>query len=326
MRSAHPESHAAGRRIVSRLKEVLVSSSRNVTIGIWGGTQSGKTTYLSALEIATLLDPTGSWNIFGNDEASPGSVDFLLNGSESLRAGYFPPNTTSRQPYTYEIIGRPAGFAGLVSSLRETVGMPRPFQFNLNVFDYPGGDLLKADPADPLWEQLATCDGLVYLFDPHMSDVGSDNFKCLSRSMSMMRQVLAKHPGALLSDGRLPHHLAVCVTKFDDDKVFTRLRQAGLVSYDENRPEQPPQVKEVEKAFECFADIFTIPRIRRSFKNDRVRFFLTSSIGFYRDEQGRVDIERCCNVVQEPGGNRIRGTPIPYGVFEPLLWIQNQFA
>lgn len=303
-----------------------MSSNRNVNIGIWGGTQSGKTTYLSALEIATLLDPSGSWNIFGNDAVSPQSVDFLLTGSESLRAGYFPPPTQSRQQYTYEIIGKPAGFAGLVGSLREIVGMPRPFQFNLHVFDYPGGDLLNKDPADPLWEQLAGCDGLVYLFDPHMTDVTSDNFKCLSRSTSMIRQVLARQSGALLSDGRLPHHLAVCVTKFDDDKVFSKLRQAGLVIFDENKPKQAPRVKDAEKAFECFADIFTIPRIRRSFKDDRVRFFLTSSIGFYRDDEGKVDIERCCNVVQEPGGNRIRGIPIPHGVFEPLLWIQNQFA
>lgn len=303
-----------------------MSSNRTVNIGIWGGTESGKTTYLSALEIATLLDPTGSWNIFGDDSVSPQSVDFLLTGTESLRDGRFPPPTISRQVYTYEIIGKPSGFAGLVGSLLEAVGKPRSFQFNLHVFDYPGGDLLNKDPADPLWAQLAKCDGLVYLFDPHKTDVTSDNFKCLSRSTSMIRQVLSKQSGALLSDGRLPHHLAVCVTKFDDDQVFSRLRQAGLVIFDENRPEQAPRVKEEEKAFECFADIFTIPKIRRSFKDDRVRFFLTSSIGFYRDEQGKIDIERCCNVVQEPGGNRIRGLPIPHGVFEPLLWIQSQFA
>lgn len=303
-----------------------MSSNRNVNIGIWGGTQSGKTTYLSALQIATLLDPTGSWNIFGDDDISPGSVDFLLTGTQSLRGGDFPPATISRQVYTYEIIGEPAGFAKVFSFVMETVGKPRPFKFNLHVFDYPGGDLLKADPQDPLWEQLATCDGLVYLFDPHKTDVTSDNFQCLSRSTSMIRRVLSKHPGALLSNGRLPHHLAVCVTKFDDDQVFTKLRQAGLVIHDENKPGQAPYVKDVEKAFECFADIYTIPSIRRSFKDDRVRFFLTSSIGFFRDENGKIDIERCCNVVQEPGGNRIRGLPIPHGVFEPLLWIQNQFA
>jgi len=299
-----------------------VSSNRNVNIGIWGGTQSGKTTYLSALEIATLLDPTGSWNIFGNDAISPGSVDFLLTGTESLRDGHFPPPTISRQVYTYEIIGKPGGFAGLIGSLLDAVGKPRSFQFNLHVFDYPGGDLLTADPGNPLWEQLAGCDGLVYLFDP----VAADNFKCLTRSTSMIRQVLARQPGALLSDGRLPHHLAVCVTKFDDDEVFTKLRNAELVIHDKNKPKQAPYVKEEEKAFECFADIFTIPKIRRSFKNDRVRFFLTSSIGFYRDGEGKIDIERCCNVVKEPGGDKIRGIPMPYGVFEPLLWIQNQFT
>jgi hypothetical protein len=117
----------------------------------------------------------------------------------------------------------------------------------------------------------------------------------------------------------------VCITKFDDDMVFTKLRKAGLVKQDTETQEQVPYVEDTEKAFECFADRYTIPRIRHSFYEDRVRFFLTSSIGFY-SEDGKVDIDRCCNVSAEPGRKRILGEPIPIGIFEPLLWIQSRLV
>ena len=305
-----------------------MSKNNDMRIGIWGGSGSGKTTFLSALELATLLDPHGNWNIWGNDEASSGSVEFLLRGSEKLRSKEFPDPTVgiNRALYTYEISGKlTTGFAGFVNALRGLVGKPRSVRFTLNVFDYPGGDLLTADPADPLWENLASCDGLVYLFDPHMDDPTSDNFKCLSRSMNMMQQVLRRSNRAPMDDGLLPHYLAVCVTKFDDDYVFTRLREANLIYQDPNTPEQVPYVLDTEKAFECFADRYTIPKIRNSFHKDRVRFFLTSSIGFYREE-GKVNIDRCCNVSTEPGHLKILGDPIPVGIFEPLLWIQSQLV
>lgn len=305
-----------------------MSNTKDVKIGIWGGSGSGKTTFLSALELATLLDPHGNWNIWGNDEVSPGSVDFLLRGSESLRSKEFPDPTTgiTRNLYTYEINGTlTTGLAGILNTLRGLIGKPRPVRFTLNVFDYPGGDLLTADPDDPRWEHLADCDGLVYLFDPHMDDPSSDNFKCLSRSMSMMQQVLRRKRQGSLEGGLLPHHLAVCITKFDDDMVFTKLREAGLVKQDTETPEQVPYVEDTERAFECFADRYTIPRIRHSFYEDRVRFFVTSSIGFYR-EDGKVDINRCCNVSPEPGRKKILGEPIPIGIFEPLLWIQSRLV
>jgi GTPase SAR1 family protein len=305
-----------------------MSNNKDVKIGIWGGSGSGKTTFLSALELATLLDPNGNWNIWGNDEVSPGSVDFLLRGSESLRSKEFPDPTTgiTRNLYTYEINGKlTTGFAGFLNALRGMIGKPRPVRFTLNVFDYPGGDLLTADPADPLWENLAGCDGLVYLFDPYMDDPSSDNFKCLSRSMSMIQQVIRKNNPASLEQGLLPHYLAMCITKFDDDIVFTKLREAGLIYQDTSTLEEVPYVENTEKAFECFADRYTIPRIRHSFYEDRVRFFVTSSIGFYREE-GKVNIDKCCNVSKEPGRLKILGDPIPIGIFEPLLWIQSQLV
>lgn len=303
-----------------------MSNNKEVRIGIWGGSGSGKTTFLSALELATVLDTHGNWNIWGNDDVSPGSVEFLLKGSEDLRSGNFPDPTTgiSRNIYTYEINGiLKTGFASIVNALRGLVGMPRAVRFTLNVIDYPGGDLITADPANPLWEHLANCDGLVYLFDPHMTDPSSDNFKCLTRSMSMIQQVLRRNNSPALQNGLLPHYLAVCVTKFDDDMVFTKLRAANLIQT--TSAAEGPYVTSTEKAFECFADRFTIPKIRHSFHADRVGFFVTSSIGFYR-EDGKVNIDRCCNVSTEPGRLRLLGEPIPLGVFEPLLWIHSQLV
>ena len=295
---------------------------KEIKIGIWGGSGSGKTTFLSALEIATLSDQTGTWNIWADEEASPGSATFLLNGTESLMSKAFPEPTNSRSTLTYAINGDLT--AGLINKLMVSVGRPRHISFRLHVFDYPGEDLLLRDPEDEIWGNLSACDGLVYLYDPHQRDVRAGNFKILSRSMMMMHQFLSRTNKNMIQNGLLPQHLAVCLTQFDDDEIFTRLRKEHLITQERNA-EGIPYVTDADKAFGCFAESLTRQRIERTFHRGRIRFFVTSSIGFYR-ENGRVDIDRCSNVSRELGGTKLRGEPMPIGVLEPLVWIHSQLV
>jgi energy-coupling factor transporter ATP-binding protein EcfA2 len=302
-----------------------------IKIGIWGGSGSGKTTYLSALRIAALNDQSGRWVIDGLD---PLSARFLSDGTRLLRRGTFPPPTeaASAARYSYEVRGNLT--AGLLDRLRYKVGSPRYVNFKLDVFDYPGGLLLTADAGDELWQYLADCQGLLYLYDPQMTDIETDNFECLQQSLDMIRQVYVRNNQSPYYRGKLPQHLAVCITKFDDDSVFTQLMRHNLIAQDPDDPIHAPYVLDSTKAFECFADPLTLATIQGYFQEDRVKYFATSSIGFNVDsETGKVDVERCNNTVTELLATTINGQQTiikqvrivgrvnPINVLDPLLWL-----
>lgn len=313
-----------------------------IKIGIWGGSGSGKTTFLSALRISTLKygKNTGTqWNINGLDEISPRSAQFLRDNTEKLLNLIFPEatNVPVADTYTYEVNG---SFPS--HNLREKIynwfSKSKDIQFNLSVFDYPGGDLLKRDEKDILWEYLAGCDGLIYLFDPKSNKVGTGNFDCLQRSLDMMRRVFEMRNPEMIVKGRLPQHLAFCITKFDDDEVFRQLRSHDLIALDKSDQSFTPFVKDPLTAFEILADEYTVETVKSYFRKERIDFFGTTSVGFYVDEQtGMVDIERCSNikVEQEPyvdnngvtGLNEkvtIKSKVNPIGVVEPLLWLHEK--
>jgi len=310
-----------------------------IKIGIWGGSGSGKTTFLSALRIATLKHGknTGTqWNINGLDQISPRSASFLRDNTKELQNLIFPAATTApvADTYTYEVNGSfPSN--SLREKIRNWFSNSKDVQFILNVFDYPGGDLLVRDEKDILWEYLAGCQGLIYLFDPKSKKGVAENFNSLQRSLDMMRQVFERTNPNLIVGGRLPHHLAFCITKFDDDEVFRQLRGQNLIALDDSDSSQPPFVRDPLKAFEFLADEYTVETIKTYFHKGRVGFFGTTSVGFYVDDQtGKVDIERCSNIkveqeekvdnagvkVQEEK-RTIKSKVNPIGVVEPILWL-----
>jgi hypothetical protein len=63
--------------------------------------------------------------------------------------------------------------------------------------------------------------------------------------------------------------------------------------------------------------------IRRFFMPDRVRYFVSSSIGFYRGHSaGGFSEEDFQNIIPTAGGEPvIRGQIHPINVVEPVLWI-----
>lgn len=132
-------------------------------------------------------------------------------------------------------------------------------------------------------------------------------------------------PGA-----KLPHYVAVCVTKFDDPMVYRFARLNGYRNYDENDPYLFPRVHDddAEGFFKQLCD--TSPMgdadlicnaLTRYFQPERIRYFITSAIGFYR-QGGRFRDDDYQNAVEQGGGTyKIRGQIHPINVLEPILWL-----
>ena len=68
--------------------------------------------------------------------------------------------------------------------------------------------------------------------------------------------------------------------------------------------------------------------ITRYFMPERVRYFVTSSIGFRLDRATRLFDEADFQNVdpRADGGQRIRGPIYPINVVEPVLWIGESIA
>lgn len=314
-----------------------------IKIGIWGGSGSGKTTFLAALRIALLkyAKSTGtSWSINGLDEISPRSSQFLEENTRKLQGLIFPAATNELPAtYTYEVNGSfPTD--GMWGKLWKWITKSEDVQFNLEVFDYPGGYLLTRDANDGLWEYLAGCNGLIYLFDPKKVNVGTSNFDHLQRSLDMMRRVFERNNPASIVRGRLPQHLAFCITKYDDMSVFKQLDDRDLISLDGSDESHPPFINDPKRAFEFIADDLTVQTVRGYFHKNHIKYFGTTNVGFYVDEQSRqVDMRRFSNikVEQEEYVNgegvtarreiiSIKSKVNPIGVIEPVLWLHQSLA
>lgn len=127
---------------------------------------------------------------------------------------------------------------------------------------------------------------------------------------------------------RLPHRLAVCVAKLDEPEVLAAARRAGLLTTVAGPTGHPvPAVRpaDAERFFDHLCDnaldgggALIRHAIKRYFRPERVRYFTTSSIGFYHD--GRPD--DLYNMTTGGPGPLLRGNIRPVNVLEPLLWLQ----
>lgn len=331
------------------------SAPTGVRVGLWGGIESGKTTFLGALDIATRRAPEGDWVLDGMDYEFPGSNDFLVTQTRALRHKEFPEPTNEARNYGFILSGQLT--PGYLKTVAEVVNAPqlagrvarllgraKPASFTLHVRDYPGGSFKDTtDPDDEIWEYLADCQGLIYLVDPERElDIHGNrlpagwgeerNFDYLQRSIKLLRNRM-RASGRLFKDRYLPHYLAVCVTKFDMASVFSRVREADLiVATDSGWPYI--RVEDPQAAFESIAEDLTQEEIRRAFHKDRVGYFMTSSIGFYSKDgkgpefgyQGEKGFQAAdySNVISTADGPRIRGEVRPVNVLEPLIWIYTQ--
>ncbi len=210
----------------------------HVQIGFIAGRGSGQTTFLGALPIAVEQHYAG-WMLSEQEPACPGWDRTLSDSADLLRAGRLPEPSAGAQEYQCTLTGPRYS----LRLLRDVGGSTT---FDLRVRDQPAATLLAAESSHEIWEHLADCDALVYLFDPGSERRAEGRtVDYLKRSVELIRRAIRSREPT--GDNRLPHALAVCVTKFDEYAFFGELDKREIVGT--TKKTGLPYVRRPEQAF-----------------------------------------------------------------------------
>jgi hypothetical protein len=317
---------------------------QKLRIGLWGSLSSGKTTYLAALNVAsTRWNGPGHWIMNGADGISS---DRLVEWTDLLmRQRTFPPATLDPQNLRFR-------FTGLDGEQRRQCRWalrPVPPQRQAFELDVPGGwyrdqpllddsevpfgeDVAEVNERSPneedLIDRLASCSGLIYLFDPARDARNGDAFDFFHRTLERLARRAFEQ--VRCQGSRLPHHVAVCITKFDQPEVYKLARRYGLTVQAELPPGMPYVPDEhADEFFQllCHSSRGNADMVRAALANyfdpAKIRVFVTSAVGFYVGERRRFRPNDYANVENGASGrDHIRGYVYPINVLEPLLWLQ----
>jgi hypothetical protein len=302
-------------------------------IAMWGAPGSGKTTFLGALNVA-LARGRADWRLVGRDRAS---TEVLTRLTSSLAAERrFPQATVGMEHLRWDLVGarqdaarrrrgtQPAGLAGIGLEFIDARG---------EIFADESGQYPEAH--DSLIDNLAASSGIIYLFDPIREMRMGDTFQHTFRVLAELSSSMVHSPRRI--DGRLPHYVAICVTKFDEPQVLMSAETLDLLVADPDDQFGFPRVGD-EDARELLSSLcgispsgnadLAVNGLLRCFLPGRVRFFVTSAIGFHVDPaSGAYDPEDFQNVVPDeafPAQSRIRGSVHPINVLEPVLWLATE--
>jgi hypothetical protein len=305
-------------------------------ISMWGAPGSGKTTFLAALNIA-LTRWGRDWKVIGADEAS---TQKLISLTTSLTRDHaFPLATAGIDDFRWLLVGKvPRSRPKLFRSEQymETV------KIALDLAD-PSGEISSPEMAErgqrtDLIDYLVRSRGIVFIFDPIRESEIGDTFDHTFGVLAQLAQQMASSPG--FSDGKLPHYVAVCITKFDEIRVFRTAEKLNLLVTDPDDPLDLPRVAP-DDARELFARLCDVSQtdnavmvfntLEQYFRPDRIKYFVTSAIGFFVDpRKGAYDPDDIQNLLPGPENApkrlRIRGTVHPINVMEPVLWLGRQLA
>jgi GTPase SAR1 family protein len=295
----------------------------NIKIGLWGAPGSGKTTYIGALDVAASNTVDyGNWKIIST---GPAMTYLRERRNELVLQRMFPAATLQKSvPLRWQFTGE------LPRGRRRN----RVIQFDLELIDAPGGLFGPTKLDSALIDYITSCDGLVFLFDPTaeiglggaQTDVNFEHFK------DVLSEVSSRV--GLDSTARLPHFLAVCITKFDDAAIFHSAKLEAWISQDREGA-RLPRVPDERAAgfFEWICNRFpggtaqlVRDNIRSYFHPNRVRYFAVSSIGFKTNAEHIVDIDNCLNLNSRNGQKELVQRPNPVNVLEPLIWLEGRIS
>ncbi len=321
----------------------------DMRIGLWGATYSGKTTYLGALKLAAeQARSRASWRVTSKDAGAVSVLSELANVLAVKRM--FPAGTQvgTNTRLSWSFLGQNHANESHIEFALEFLDVSgRLFEdqwtrddkgenADVDELDF---DEVRGEPGlgtrdevakEQLVEHLVTCDGIIYLFDPIREEDDGNGFQYFNQ---MLDEVVSRtFTNGKLVGNRLPHQLAVCITKFDDPRVLGRAMTPRDLAVLAEKPGRPRIEQKVARRY--FSMLCqerpdnSAQHIRDSilsnFYLDRISFHATSSIGFYIGPNGRFDPADYANVVSERGQFRIRARPQPMNVLEPLVGLANR--
>ncbi|MFF7976094.1 hypothetical protein [Streptomyces sp. NPDC007905] len=322
------DSHSVSDRITppTAIPQMSGAAPAGVRIGVWGASGSGKTTFLGAVPIGAMQHQRRAqvnWVVAGMD---PSSQEFLLDSVDQLVSQQqFPEATRAQRDLRWSFTGDAQGTGGF---------RRRQISFALEVIDLPGEAFnpRSNQVAEDLHEQavthLSSCGGLVYLFDPLLD--ANQQTASINYFYGMATQMAARvrDENRLLRNGRLPHHVSVCITKFDHPDVFEPALRAGWVTQEQVGAIPRVPDHQARGFFDWICNSFRSGSARlvrdalgNFFHPDRMSYYATSAIGFRLNANHQFDYRSYVNV--EPDGERICSSPpTPINVIEPLMALE----
>jgi hypothetical protein len=309
----------------------------DLRITIWGGPGSGKTTFLAVLGVAAeqaYRDPKiGPWSMTPSDPHS----EFVMKDTRTKLTGEgrLPDATKSLDTSLSWTMRGPSNEAKPEHrrpwSRKPAKKLPPP-EFLLRVPDVPG-EFFRHDGIGTsrqllaeLLDELAASDGIIYLFDPVSERKNHSSFTYLDGLLESLRRRTQELGGFV--DGRLPHCLAVCVTKFDEPEVHDVAARAGLLQEDPLGQPCVPTGEPSARLFDLLCKQFggSAPLVQNSlrsnFADDRVQYYTTSSIGFRLAEKFGIHPDDSYNLMLKDGSPMVRDSIRPINVLEPVIGLE----
>jgi hypothetical protein len=309
--------------------EIITRLERGVTL--LGTPGSGKTTLLAALGPA-LTRRHDDWKLVAKDDGSAQTLISMITHLTSQQV--FPEATLQIASHHWQLWGenpRPWW--------QSLFRRPEQVRFDLQVAD-PSGEIFMDGAHSGLEETLintlVNSRGIVFLFDPIREFECGDAFEYALHVITRLAQRMIGPDES--ADGRLPHHIAVCISKFDDKRVFEVAEEMELLTTLPGDPYDFPRVADSD-AREFISRLCAVSRndttrmamnlIDRYFHHDRIKYFVTSAIGFYVDRRtGCFSPDDYVNTMpgERAGETRIRGAIHPINVVEPVIWLGGRLA
>ncbi|MEV1054173.1 hypothetical protein [Streptomyces sp. NPDC049887] len=320
------------------------SSAPESTITLWGGMGSGKSTLLAALSRAVQDPMYGRWSMWPEDHASK---KFLSDLAHILyRDRTFPMATlTEQRPVRFTLAGDLTGTRfSRAGRRRWRRGADRGrdlTEFKVTLRDLPGEafDLHSQTGAalgGKLIKDLGASRAMVYVVDPVREwqvngddgPVGDD----ARQNADFFTDVLAGVATEVNMRGErqgnlLPHSIAVCLAKFDDDRVFRFACEQGNVRL--NPRTGQPEVMDAKRLFDGLCQAFPHGSLREIkqqielfFAPERVGYFVCSAVGFWVDPERGFDFENPSLVNPVDDAVRFVAPPQPVNILEPFLFLR----
>ena len=308
-------------------------------IAMLGATGSGKSTFLGALQIAFLNrarypGETEGWRLWSRDEAS--RAELVKMHTALTSKGEFPMPTRGIDRFDWILEGkveRP-GNGGLWHSQTYDQRVELTLKLTDPTGELTGYEQLGRQLRGELVDHMASSRGILYMFDPIREFNRGDAY---DKTYSLIMDLMAAVPDDQRFDGRLPHYLAICVTKLDEPRVFRTAQSLNMLVRNDHDAHGFPIVHDTD-ARDLLLELCKVGRkgntsmvpqlLEEYFHPDRITYFVTSSVGFMLNKRTRqFDDQDTENVYRLASGDSlVRGPVNPINVVEPVLWLVNRLA